>query len=281
YQGAEIVRFNQRLWLGYEWQFGAAFGWKYEPDPSAESFKPVSTFVTAPMGLSLKLHYCLSERWQLSAGLNASHFSNGNTSIPNTGVNSIGASVGVCYTINPVSTSRALYADLDDTAGDRLWHFDITAFGAWRKRIVSLGSPPEYELCPGKFGVLGLQISPLRTLNRWVAVGPSIDLKWDESACLQPYWVEGSHDDEMKFVRPPLTKQISAGLSAHAELTMPIFSVNAGIGYDLLCPKGDVRFYQSLALKAFVTKTVFLNIGYRLGNFSVPQNLMLGVGVRL
>ncbi|MDE6693041.1 MAG: acyloxyacyl hydrolase, partial [Muribaculaceae bacterium] len=165
YQGAEILRLSHRLWLGYEWQFGAAIGWKHEPDPSDESFKPVSTFVTAHMGLSLKLHYCLSERWQLSAGLNASHFSNGNTSIPNTGVNSIGASVGVCCTINPVSTSRDLYADLDDTAGDRLWHFDITAFGAWRKRIVSLGSPPEYELCPGKFGVLGMQISPLRTLN--------------------------------------------------------------------------------------------------------------------
>lgn len=281
YQGAEIVRFSHRLWLGYEWQLGAAIGWKHKADPSDESFKPVSTSVTAHMGLLLKLHYCLNQRWQLSFSLNARHFSNGNTSFPNTGVNSLGASVGVGYTLNPVSDLRSFYADIADIAGDRLWHFDITAFGAWRKRIISLGSLPEYELCPGKFGVLGLQISPLRALNRWVAVGPSLDLKWDESAGLQPYWLEGTHDDEMKFVRPPLTKQLSVGLSAHAELTMPIFSVNAGIGYDLLCPKGDVRFYQSLALKAFVSKAVFLNIGYRLGNFSVPQNLMLGVGLRL
>lgn len=281
YQGAEIVRFNQRLWLGYEWQFGAAFGWRHEADPADESFKPVSTPVTAHMGLGLKFHYFLNQYWQLSLGLSARHFSNGNTSIPNTGVNLIGASVGITYTLSPARDPRPVCFDIADNGNCRLWHLDITAFGAWRKRIISLGTLPEYELCPGKFGVLGLQIYPLRALNRWVAVGPSLDLKWDESAGLQPYWLEGTHGDEMKFVRPPFAKQLSAGVSAHAELTMPIFSVNAGIGYDLLCPHGDVRFYQSLALKAFITNTIFLNVGYRLGDFSVPQNLMLGVGVRL
>lgn len=281
YQGAEIVRFNHRLWLGYEWQFGAAFGWRHKADPDDTSFKPVITPVTAHMGLMLKLHYSMTTRWQLSVGLSARHFSNGNTSIPNTGVNTLGASVGLAYTLTPSDDTRLGSVDFADNAEKRIWHFDITAFGTWRKRIVSVGELPEYELCPGKFGVLGLQLSPMRTLNRWIAVGPSLDLKWDESGGLTPYWVEGTHGDEMKFIRPPFSKQLSAGLSAHAELTMPIFSVNAGLGYDLFCPKGDVRFYQSLALKMFVSKSIFLNVGYRLGDFSVPQNLMLGLGVRL
>ena len=70
-------------------------------------------------------------------------------------------------------------------------------------------------------------------------------------------------------------------MSAHAELTMPIFSVNAGVGYDFVCPQGNQRFYQSLSLKTFVSRRLFLNVGYRLGNFKYPQNLMLGIGVRL
>lgn len=118
-------------------------------------------------------------------------------------------------------------------------------------------------------------------LNRWVAVGAAVDLQWDESAGLAPYWVEGSQDENIKFTRPPFGKQISAGLSAHAELTMPIFSINVGLGRDIFNPKGNKSFYQSLTLKTFVSRSLFLNVGYRLGNFKDPQNLMLGVGVRL
>lgn len=139
----------------------------------------------------------------------------------------------------------------------------------------------EPVLCPGKFGVIGIQFAPMLKLNRWVAVGPSLDMQYDESAGLSPYWVEGSYDENIKFHRPPFDKQISIGLSAHAELTMPIFSVNAGLGYDMLNPVGNRRFYQSLALKAFITKRLFLNVGYRLGEFKEPQNLMLGAGIRL
>ncbi|MDE6467684.1 MAG: acyloxyacyl hydrolase, partial [Muribaculaceae bacterium] len=95
------------------------------------------------------------------------------------------------------------------------------------------------------------------------------------------YWVSGSYDDNIKFRRPPFGKQISLGLSAHAELTMPIFSVNAGIGYDVVNPRGDRAFYQSLTLKTFITPSIYLNTGYRLGAFKDPQNLMLGIGLRL
>jgi hypothetical protein len=48
-----------------------------------------------------------------------------------------------------------------------------------------------------------------------------------------------------------------------------------------VCPYGDKRFYQSLTLKTFITRQLYLNTGYRLGNFKNPQNLMLGIGIRL
>ena len=281
YQGAPIVHFSSRLWLGYEWQFGAAFGWKHEGEESVDNRSAVSTDVTAHIGLGFKLHYSISDRWQLSVGVGGRHYSNGNTSWPNAGVNSVGATLGVSYIINPQKAVTDPDTKLEHEADRHGWFYDITAFGAWRKRVVNIGNPPEAVLCPGKFGVLGIQFSPMFRLNRWVAVGPALDMQWDESAGIASYWVEGSFDDGIKFVRPPFGKQLSAGLSAHAELTMPIFSVNAGLGYDVLSPEGNKRFYQSLTLKTFVTKHLFLNVGYRLGSFKEPQNLMLGVGVRL
>ena len=277
YQGAPIARLSERLSLGYEWKFGAAFGWKHPED-----IREVSTSVTAMLAAGLNLRYLLSDRVALTFGIEAAHFSNGNTHLPNTGVNSIGATASISY---------ALYAPRKDAPepGSRLiseadrgrWIYDIVAYGAWRRRIVDIGNPVASELCPGRFAVAGLQFSPMRTLNRYVAVGPVLDLQWDESAGLAPYWVEGSHDENIKFHRPPFGKQIKAGLSAHAELTMPIFSINAGMGYDFISPSGDSRFYQMLTLKTFVTSHVFLNVGYRLGRFKNPQNLMLGIGVRL
>lgn len=281
YQGAPIVTFSDRLWLGYEWQFGAAFGWKHFSEESDESNYAVSTAVTAHMGLGLKLNYRLNDRWQLALGVTAHHNSNGNTSLPNAGINSIGATVGIAYLLNPQTSAGHQDEALEHEADRHEWFYDIMAYGAWRKRIVTIGVPPEPELCPGRFGIVGMQFSPMFRLNRMVAVGPALDMQWDESAGIEPYWVEGSHDENILFERPPFSKQLSLGLSAHAELTMPIFSVNAGLGYDILSPKGEKRFYQSLTLKTFVTKKLFLNVGYRLGSFKDPQNLMLGAGVRL
>lgn len=281
YQGAPICRLNSRLWLGYEWQFGAAFGWKHYDIETAENNAVASTSVTAHMGIGLKFHYALTDRWQMSFGLAAHHFSNGNTSWPNAGANKIGATVGIAYTINPAEDTSHGNAALESMADRHRWLYDLTLYGAWRKRVLSVGTPAEQQICPGRFGVAGLQFSPMYTLDRWVAVGPSLDMQWDESAGLAPYWVEGSYADNIRFMRPPFGKQLSIGLSAHAELTMPIFSVNVGLGYNVLNPKGDKAFYQQLTLKTFITRNIYLNTGYRLGAFKDPQNLMLGLGVRL
>lgn len=281
YQGAPIVHFSCRLWLGYEWQFGAAMGWKHSSEQMISNNWPVSTAVTAHMALGVKLHYLLTDRLQLSLGIGARHYSNGNTSWPNAGVNSVLASVGVSYTLNPIGGADHPFDEtLSREADAHRWLYDIMVYGAWRKRVVHIGDS-DPQICPGKFGIVGLQFSPLYKLNRWVAVGPALDMQWDESACLAPYWVEGSLGTHIKFERPPFGKQLSAGLSAHAELTMPIFAVNVGLGYDFVTPRGDKRFYQSLTLKTFVTRYLYLNTGYRLGDFKDPQNLMLGIGVRL
>ncbi len=279
YQGAPILHLSDRLWLGYEWRFGAAFGWKHLDEETADNNAAVSTSVTAMIGLGAKLHFAISNRWELAFGINATHYSNGNTSWPNAGVNSIGATVGISYTINPQSRQTVSPSSLTADADKGRWIWDIIAYGAWRKRGVNIQDEP--RICPGKFGIVGLQFSPLRKLNRYVAVGPALEMQWDEGAGIESYWIEGTLGSDIKFERPPFGKQISVGVSAHAELTMPIFSVNAGLGYDIINPKGEKRFYQSLTLKTFLTRNLYLNVGYRLGDFKDPQNLMLGIGVRL
>lgn len=284
YQGSPIVHFSRNVWLGYEWQFGAAFGWKHYDKESFPENLAVGSSVTAHMGVGFKIHWNVSDRMELNAGIEARHFSNGNTSWPNGGVNTLGASFGISYLLNPTNgkgfenISPDQKAELKKEADKGAWLFDLVGYGAWRKRGVIVGGSG--QMCPGKFGVAGIQFAPMRKFNRWVAAGVSLDMQYDESAGIADYWVKDTHDDNIKFTRPPFGKQVSIGLSAHAELTMPIFALNIGLGYNLLNPEGDKRFYQSLTLKTFVTKHLFLNVGYRLGHFETPQNLMLGVGYR-
>lgn len=278
FQGAPVARFSSRSWLSYEWQFGAALGWKHIYNE--EDYLPnmaVSTRVTAHMGISLKYNYALSRHWLLSAGLQANHYSNGNTRIPNGGINSFGGNIGLTYLIDPAEW-HAPAADVAADADRKEWLLDVMGYGAWRRRIVYI--VPDGTLCPGKFGIAGLDLTALRKFNRWFAAGLGAEFQFDESAGLEPYWVEGTYDKDIKFGRPPFAKQLSAGLCGHAELTMPIFTLDIGIGYDLLKPRGDSRFYQSLTLKTFLTRHLYLNVGYRLAEFSDPQNLMLGAGWR-
>ena len=279
YQGAPIIHFTRNFWLGYEWEFGAAMGWKHENEVIPIYNFAVSTSVTAHIRAAFKLHYRLSDRLTMSAGIAATHFSNGNTSWPNKGVNTIGATLSLAYMFNPYDDYSKPSEELTEEADRGKWFYDITAYGAWRKRAVNITD--ERQMCPGRFGVAGLQFAPMRKLNRWVAVGPSLDLQFDESAGLEPYWVQWTTGEDIKFYRPPFRKQISMGISAHAELTMPIFAVNAGLGYEFISPVGNQRFYQSLTLKTFIMRNLYLNVGYRLGDFKRPQNLMLGLGIRL
>ena len=64
-------------------------------------------------------------------------------------------------------------------------------------------------------------------------------------------------------------------------MDMPVFSINVGVGRNLIYSGGDMKgFYQILALKTYITRHLFLHVGYQLSKFKDPNNLMLGLGYR-
>ena len=82
------------------------------------------------------------------------------------------------------------------------------------------------------------------------------------------------YSGDLKFHRPPFREQFSVGLSLRAELVMPVFSINVGVGRNLIYSGDDTKgFYQVLA-------HLFLHVGYQLSKFKDPNNLMLGLGYR-
>ena len=278
FQGAPIVRLSSRLTFDYEWNFGASFGWnKYDEQYNPQN-EVIGSKINAYINLGFLLNWQFHPQWKLAAGVDFTHFSNGNTHYPNGGLNTIGGRVGIVRT----------FGDTDNASGaivpKRLFikphvSYDLMLYGATRKRGFVKDNVP--SLVPGSFGIAGLNFAPMYNFNNYFRAGLSVDAQYDESANIKDYKLEGSYMDDIKFHRPPFREQFAVGLSLRAELVMPIFSINAGLGRNLICRGDDTNgFYQILALKTYVTRHLFLHVGYQLSKFKDPNNLMLGIGYR-
>lgn len=277
FQGAPFLKMPHGFSLGYEWQFGASGGWMpYSYHNQGFNLK-VGSAVNAYLNLGLTVRKRFNKRFSLEAGLSLSHFSNGNTSWPNPGVNALGLRIGMV--LDPAG-SPGKYPDVkSDTVSRKRLDFDLSVWGAPRRRVYKGGEEP--VLLSGYYGVAGLSFSPLYRFGRWIKAGGSADFQWDGSSGLVANYISGSVAEEIKYEVPSVGRQLSFGLAAHAELCMPIFSLNIGVGYNFLAPRENRKTYQSITLKTYLSKVLYLNVGYQLRDFSQQSNLMLGMGVTL
>ncbi|MBO4826627.1 MAG: acyloxyacyl hydrolase [Prevotella sp.] len=295
YQGATIKRLNPRVAVNYEWNLGVTFGWNpYNADTNPDN-RVIGSKVTAYIDADFYLNWRLSSHFDINAGVSFSHFSNGNTQLPNSGLNIAGLKVGIVYRTNggesntqhptpnnqhpttntqhPNNQTTKRPDDQHPTPNSQI-HTDIVAFGAW-KRMAYLSTEGVGNV-PASFAVGGLNINPLYRVNHLFNAGLSLDLLYDHSANI-------IYDDKTQEITYPSTwNQMAAGLSARAELVMPYFTINMGLGHHLLHAKGHLSgWYEVLALKTKLTDRLFLHIGYSLVDFKSPNHLMLGMGVRI
>ena len=289
FQGARIASFGPELSLDYEWNFGASFGWNpYAPaDKDGNGGNPanlvIGTKVNAYVNASLMLSWSPVPEWTIAAGLDYTHFSNGDTYFPNAGIDGLGGRVGVVRSFNGIPASRRGNMRWNDFKGmkfvDRV-SVDVIAYGAWNAENVQYGD--KGYMLDGKFGVFGLHVNPLYRISSFLSVGPSLDIQYNEGVNLGAHVVGTDPDEnEIRFFRPPLSEQLAAGLSLRAEIQMPIFSVNLGIGHNILYKCEELGgIYNFVALKAFVTKSLFAHVGFKASYTESSNNLMFGIGWR-
>ena len=265
FQGATVKTLSQRLSLNYEWDFGLTYGWKtYDRDTNPEN-RVIGSKLTAYIDLGFYLRWMLSRNWDLNIGASVTHYSNGNTAIPNAGLNAVGAKASVAYYIN---REEKHHASGELPVFDRHWGWDLTLYGAWKRRGMDT-STGTYAL-PGVYGVAGFTLNPLYHVNHWLNVGASLDGSYDSSA-------------NMEVKTSPWYQRVALGLSARAEFVMPYFTINFGIGHNFVnAHTEDMKgFYEILALKIKLLRQSYLHIGYSLYDFYYPNNLMLGIGLHL
>lgn len=277
FQGAPLARLSDRVSFNYEWNLGLSFGW-HPYDYYENSYnKVIGSKANAYINLGFYLNWMLSRHIDLTTGVALTHFSNGNTSYPNAGLNTIGLKVGLAYNFNRTSNSIPKRTESYTSDFKRHISYDVLLFGAWRKTGVFDGH--EQILSPHTYGVMGFNFAPMYNFGYKFRAGVSLDGVYDRSANV--YVEDYIIGTEPPVSRPSFAKQTSLGLSARAEFIMPFFTIGAGLGANILHASGDLKtVYQILALKINITRDSYLHIGYSLHDFHDPNFLMLGVGYR-
>ena len=278
YQGARIKRLNPQLSLNYEWNFGVSFGWVPYDYQKNYYNSVIGSKVNAYINANFYLSWMLSHQFDLTTGVALSHFSNGNTKFPNSGLNTLALKVGLVYNFNrdEQCLSNSIYKPFIPVF-PRHVSYDLVLFGSWRRKGVLLGD--ERVASPHVYTVVGFNFAPMYNIGYKFRIGVSLDGVYDGSANV--YTKDHASGTSYQFYTPSLDKQLALGLSGRAEYVMPYFTVGLGLGTNVLHAGGDMKsFYQILALKIELTRSSFLHIGYSLHNFHEPSYLMLGIGYR-
>lgn len=278
FQGARIAQLTPHLSLDYEWNFGASFGWHCYADQPFNTIMGSRT--NAYINGSIMLTWSIGNGWKIAAGPEMSHFSNGHTSLPNAGLNTIGMRLNVIRTDN----TERLSGQAENIPPANKWSenisCDITAYGALKKYAMTYNEST--YIVDGHFGVCGININPFYDLNRHFRVGLSLDMNYDESANIYRHVAGLTDNDRIRFYRPPFDEQYSIGLSARVEFVMPIFSINFGTGHNIVYKGADLDgLYQIIALKTHITRRLYIHTGYQFRKFKYPDHLVIGLGWRL
>ena len=288
FQGARIARICPWLSFNYEWNFGLSGGWKPYDEQYNSYNKMVGSKINAYLNANFYLCWALSPRLSLTSGVTLTHFSNGNTSFPNAGVNTLGGKLGVEYNFYRKEDLTSLHAAASYHIPPFQRHvsYDFVFFGSWRRKGVYVESGKQIA-SPGSYPVAGFNFAPMYNLNYKLRFGVSLDGVYDGSAnvytedrIVEYDYDGGSGTSGRRFLVPGIQHQLALGLSGRAEYVMPFFTIGVGLGTNVL-GRGDLRgLYQVFALKIDMTRSSFLHIGYNLQNFQTPNYLMLGLGFR-
>lgn len=140
FQTSRIMSITPRLSFDYEWNFGASFGWKKYDEETNPMNNVVGSKINAYINFGLLLNWQIDARTNLRAGVGVTHYSNGNTGYPNSGVNTIGGSFGLIRYFGSKEKlelhNKAYTSCRNRKAFDPYISYDLIVYGALKKKGV-------------------------------------------------------------------------------------------------------------------------------------------------
>ena len=259
--------FNKSKVNTFGLRFGVGLGYITEKFDHVRNYHNISigSNFNAAINLTLEYKRLISERFRISVFAGLTHFSNGCSNYPNSGINIINAGAGLTYLINEPQKFIPKKFNTEDYL--RTVDFDYylgMSFGI--KRI-------EYAQ-KENIGVYHLDFYIMDRISNLSKVGIGLDLVYDATdniSIIDDY-------DNQKFT---FMEMLKPGIGLAYELMMNDVSFLFNFGYH---PYGlDMsygRWYQKIGMKVNVGEYIYGKITLNT-HFGVADFIGFGIGVRL
>lgn len=209
---------KQRFTLNGELGFGISFNW--------HSFNPITNQFNVALGLGqafmsdagLSLNYTLSEHFDLIAGVNFTHFSNGSIKMPNFGINSYAPKVGLKY--NFYNRSEFIKTKIPKFEPHGEWN--ISAFAAMKNIIFDSMSVDIKEKYEGVFfPVYGISALYNWKLSHFSKIGIGATFNFNESINAQV----AVQNNELTDIDGPITNNLQLSIYPSYEISIDKISI--------------------------------------------------------
>ncbi len=260
--GIPIKRWN-RFALYSEFQYGLTFGWTHYDSITNPNNIVIGGRLTVHLNIGLNAYYHLTKHFDLGAGLDFIHFSNGGMERPNEGFNLYAASAELKYRFR----ERPNHQDIEKPG--RLTRSNDLYF------MLGYGDHQltEHPFDTNYFAVGGISIIYFTQLSNALRLGFGTDLNY--------WWGLNANPDGTPG--PMSFENFTLGLMLQPELIIDRLTLVGGIGiYAVHQNYGNFKqTYQRLGVRYNVWNNLSFGVNIRAINFMSAEFFEFNLGYRL
>jgi len=284
FMGFPFKRGERSMW-GYELGFGLTYNW--EPYNAYDNpFQvAIGSYRTVYIDANLFYQYHLSPRWDIRGSFGFTHFSNGGTKKPNSGINLVSPSIEISYSFKDkpllVRTAQPAYEQ----------HYELAMqVGSGSSNV--LYNNPNEPANPGDskatadvmHSYLNFSAAILKQTTWKNKFGAGIDVTYDEKANVTVTNPEDGNQEPVVEFASKTSEKMMLGIFGTYEFTVDRLSVASYFGVLALRKKGDNAnpfMYQKFGLKYHFKNDMYAGLLVRAHNFSVAEVIEWNIGYRI
>jgi hypothetical protein len=261
---------GRRLEFRYDVGVGVSYDFtEYDPDLNPEN-DLIGSNINVYFSGALEAVYKMTERSDISLGVDLTHFSNGRTRTPNKGVNLIGFNMGYRYYI--MTNKRYDFFKLAEKKRPNPYFTELPEFKPYIEYYtVFSGGVTTTELTKAdrnlKYGAGSITIDAVRHYSHASKYGVGFDIFYD-----------GSQQESYEGSSPGSKELWYYGVHIGHELKIFRFTAIVQLGFNLVerISKGDI--YSRISLRYDINDKVFARVGLKTLNGAAADFIEWGVG---
>lgn len=276
FMGLPLERKENSL-FGYELGFGLTYNWNaYDPIDNPFNIA-IGSYRTVYINANLFYEYYINKRWSAKGGLGFTHFSNGGTKKPNSGLNLASPFIKLTYSLKDrPELERLPQADYDQ-------HYEVAIqYGIGAKNKIYTNPNNEELYNDAMFSFSNFSAAFLKQTTWKNKFGAGFDLTYDEMAGATVTFPE--NDIPQVDQADHFGDKLMLGLFGTYEFTVNRLSVASYFGayafrktYDGMPP----LLYQKFGLKYHFKRDIYIGLLVRAHNFSVADVIEWNLGYRI